>query len=127
MAKTENEIMTELESESEKLYAAAAPPEVAAEPIAAAIEKAAKEVYARMPEVGLVAAAGSGKASYALVDYSFTSDYRVLWAYAGGKWRNRFITDAQVGGIAKLLMEATQLGVWWTDSKITFMRCWKKF
>jgi len=113
MAKTKKEIMAELEAESEKLRAEAEAPKVAVEPVAAALEEAAKEVYVSMPEVGLVAAAGSGTASYALVDYSFTSSYRVLWAYAGNAWRRRAINDAQVA--------------WWTDSKLTFVRCWKKF
>ena len=127
MAKTEKEIMAELEAESEKLRAEAEAPKVAVEPVAAALEEAAKEVYVSMPEVGLVAAAGSGTASYALVDYSFTSSYRVLWAYAGNAWRRRAINDAQVAGIAKVVMEAARLDVWWTDSKLTFVRCWKKF
>ena len=64
-------------------------------------------------------------AQYLLVDYSFTSDYRVLWAYAGGKWRNRFITDAQVGGIAKLLMESSKVYVWWDQNKLTRVRGFK--
>ena len=127
MSKAEEEIMAELEAKSEKLLAAAAAPEIAEEPVLAALEEAAKEFYAEMPEVGLVTAAGSGRASHALVDYSFTSNYRVLWAYAGNAWRNRRITDAQVAGIAKIVMEATWLDVWWTDSKLTFVRCGKKF
>jgi len=132
MAKTEKQIMAELEAESEKLYAAIVAPtvaaaEVAEAPVAAALEQAAKEVYATMPQVGLVAAAGSGRASYALVDYSFTSAARVLWAYAGDAWRYKVISDAHVAGIAKVVMEATWLDVWWTDSNLTFVRCWKKY
>jgi len=129
MAKTEKEIMAELEVEAEKLRkaAAAAAPAIAVEPVAAALEQAAKEVYAAMPAVGLVTAAGSGRASYALVDYSFTSTSRVLWAYAGNAWRYRAIGDAEVAGIAKIVMESTFLDVSWTDSNLTFVRCWRKF
>jgi len=128
VAKTEKEIMAELDTATEKLKAAVAvAPEVAAEPAAAALEQAAKEVYAGVPAVGLVTAAGNGRASYVLVDYSFTSTQRVLWAYAGDAWRYRIISDAQVAGIAKAVMESTYVDVWWTDSSMTFVRCWKKF
>jgi len=127
MNKTEEEIMAELETESEKLRAAAGVPEIAAGPVSVALEEAMKEVYPQMLETGLAAAAGSGTASHALVDYSLTSANRVLWAYAGKKWRYRHITDAQVAGIAKVVMEASRLDVWWTDGNLTFVRCWKKF
>jgi len=72
-------------------------------------------------------AAGQGYADYILVDYSFTSTYRVLWAYAGGAWRHRKINDAQVAGIAKVAMEATRIDVWWSDGNLNFIRCWKKY
>lgn len=70
---------------------------------------------------------GSGEAKYLLVDYSFTSNVRTLWAYAGDRWRHRRINDAQVAGIAKVVMESDRLDVWWSDSTINFVRCWKKF
>ena len=132
MSKNEKEIMAELEVQSRELYAAiAAPavavPEIAMEPVVAALDEATKEVYAKMPPVGLVAAAGRGRASYALVDYSFTSASRVLWVYAGNKWRHKVISNAEVAGIAKLIMEATMLDVSWSDSNLTFVRCWKKY
>jgi hypothetical protein len=132
MSKSEKEIMEELEAQSQELYATiaappAAVPEIAAEPVVAALDEATKEVYAKMPLVGLVAAAGSGTASYALVDYSFTSATRVLWAYAENKWRCKAISDAEVAGIAKVVMEATRLDVSWSDSNLTFVRCWKKY
>ena len=68
---------------------------------------------------------GSGYAQYLLVDYSFTSNYRVLWAYAGNAWRNRRITDVQVAGIAKLLMESSKVYVWWDENRITMVRGFK--
>jgi hypothetical protein len=132
MSKNEKEIMEELEVQSRELYAAiavppVAVPEIAAEPVVAALAEATKEIYAKMPPVGLVAAAGSGRASYALVDYSFTSTSRVLWAYAENKWRYKVISNTEVAGIAKLIMEATLLDVSWSDSNLTFVRCWKKY
>ena len=130
MSKSEKEIMEELEAQSQELYAAiaapaAAVPEIAAEPVVAALDEATKEVYAKMPMVGLVAAAGSGTASYALVDYSFTSATRVLWAYAENKWRYKVISDAEVAGIAKLLMESGKVYVCWEENRLTFVRAFK--
>lgn len=68
---------------------------------------------------------GSGYAQYLLVDYSFTSSIRYLWAYAGNRWRYKRITDAEVAGIAKLLMEATKVLVWWEGNKLLFVRARK--
>lgn len=68
---------------------------------------------------------GHGDAAYLLVDYSFTSNYRTLWAYAGNRWRHRKITDAEVAGIVKLLIEAAKVHVWWSDDAITFVRAQK--
>ena len=74
----------------------------------------------------VTSAKGSGYATYILVDYSLTSNNRVLWAYAGKKWRYRHITDAQVAGIAKLLMEASKVYVWWDENKLTGIRAFKQ-
>jgi hypothetical protein len=70
-------------------------------------------------------AAGCGWASHLLVDYSFTSRSRTLWAYAGNKWRYRRITESQVNSIAKLLMEASKIWVCWKDGEMTFARAVK--
>ncbi|MGD2200395.1 MAG: hypothetical protein PVJ38_02030 [Candidatus Bathyarchaeota archaeon] len=127
---SEEEIMKELEAEAEKLYAGVEEriePMIAFEP---ELAEAMKEVYGEQPQLVQVlgiAAAASGTASYALVDYSFTSNVRTLWAYAGGRWRHRPITDAQVAGIAEVVMKADRLDVWWSNSRINFARCWKKF
>lgn len=69
--------------------------------------------------------AGCGWASHLLVDYSFTSGARTLWAYAGNKWRYKRITESQVNSIAKLLMEASKIWVCWKDGEITFARAVK--
>ncbi|MFB0513965.1 MAG: hypothetical protein ACETVQ_00150, partial [Candidatus Bathyarchaeia archaeon] len=117
----------ELEEKARELYE-----EVKVEvavPVEPELEEAVREVY-KEPELVQalgIAVAASGTASYALVDYSFTSNVRTLWAYAGGGWRHRGITDAQVAGIAKVVMESDRLDVWWSDNTINFARCWKKF
>ncbi len=69
--------------------------------------------------------AGCGWASHLLVDYSFTSRSRTIWAYAGNKWRYRRITESQVNTIAKLLMEASKIWVCWKDGEMTFARAVK--
>jgi len=68
---------------------------------------------------------GSGYARYLLVDYSFTSSYRVLWAYAGNAWRRKIISNAEVAGITKLLTESSKVYVWWDGNKLTFIRGFK--
>lgn len=124
---SEKEIFEELEEEARKLYEEVkVKVAVPAEP---ELEAAVREVY-KEPELIQVlgiAVAASGTASFALVDYSFTSNVRTLWAYAGDGWRHRALTDAQVAGIAKVVMEADRLDVWWSDSQINFARCWKKY
>jgi C1A family cysteine protease len=72
-------------------------------------------------------ARGHADAQYLLVDYSFTSNVRTLWAHAGGGWRKRPLSEGQVAGIAEIVMKADRLDVWWSDSRINFARCWKKY
>lgn len=128
---SEEEIFKELEAKSEELYAKiAAPPMEVAVPAEPDLEQAMKAVYGKEPhlvQVLGIAAAASGTATYALVDYSFTSNVRTLWANAGGGWRNRPLSEAQVAGIAEIVMKAVRLDVWWSDSRINFARCWKKY
>lgn len=131
MNKTEKEIMEELEKETAKLQGAIKTESKVSEvelPIAQALQEASKKVYAGIPEIGIeVGESGSGKATYVLVDYSCTSTGRTLWAYSGDKWRYVYLKDADLAGIAKVAMEADSLDAWWTDSQLTFVRCWKKF
>ena len=128
---SEEEIFKELEAKSEELYAKIEAPPIGVElPAEPGLEQAMREVYGMEPhlvQVLGIAAAASGTAAYALVDYSFTSNVRTLWAHAGGGWRHRAISEAQVAGIAEIAMKADRLDVWWSDSRINFARCWKKY
>jgi len=144
MLKTKEQIIKELETESRKLRAAgtqtaaratapSAPPimetakKMATKPAPPTIEQA-KKIYAGTPKESQVITSGSGGASYVLVDYSCDSDYRVLWAYAADAWRYKYLSDAEVAGIAKVIMEAKWLDVWWDDNNlIYYLRCWKQF
>lgn len=124
---SEEKIFKELEAKAAELYAA---PEMAEIPTEPELEQATKKVYGKEPQLVQVlgiAAAASGTATYALVDYSFTSNVRTLWAYAGGGWRHRALTEGQVAGIAKIVMKADRLDVWWSNGTINFARCWKKY
>jgi len=67
----------------------------------------------------------SGYAKSLLVDHSFTSNVRYLWAYSEGAWKYKPITDAQMEGIVKVLMEAKQVYVWWNGDVITMVRAMK--
>ena len=71
------------------------------------------------------AAKSEGWAQHILVDYSFAGA-RTLWAYAEGAWRYKPLTDAEVASIAKLVMEAGKVYVWWNTSNVlTMVRTWK--
>ena len=129
---SEEKIFKELEEEAQKLYASMEAGMVPAAqiPMEAELIQASVEVYGKEPELVQVlgiSAAQSGTATHALVDYIFTSTVRRLWAYVGGRWRGRNINEVQVTGIAKLVMEADRLDVWWSNTTINFVRCWKKY
>jgi C1A family cysteine protease len=78
-----------------------------------------------MWDMQVPAVKGCGYAQYLLVDYSFTSAARVLWVYAGNKWRYKVISDTEVAGIAKLLMESSKVYACWEENKLTFVRGFK--
>jgi len=125
----EEKIFAELEAKTSELYSkqitAAAQVDAEAE-----LSAAMKKVYGEEPNIAQllgIGAAGSGTAQYALVDYSFVSNVRYLWAYVDGAWRCRILSDPQVEGIAKVVMEASRLDVWWSDGAVNFVRCWKSF
>jgi len=84
-----------------------------------------QDVFGMWNMVMPAAVKGSDYAQYILVDYSFTSTSRVLWAYAGSAWRYKVIGDAEVAGIAKVLMESSKVYVWWDGNQITYIRGFK--
>lgn len=123
---SEEQAFKALEEMTKKVYAQ---PEARREaPPASTLQAKAAEVYAAEPGLlgvlGLTAA-GSGTAKYILVDYSFTTSVRYLWAYVDTEWKHTALNEDQVAGIAKVVLEANTVQVWWTDSQITFIRCWK--
>ena len=74
-----------------------------------------------------LSATGSGPAPHVLVDHYFTSTNAFLWIYAGNGWRNAKLSSDDEQGIAKVAFEADHVHVWWNDSKVTMLRCWKIF
>ena len=120
----DDKMMKELEAKTAELYA-----EEECVPCGAEeeLEVATMRVYGeKAPLIFGVAAAGSGTATYALVDYSFAGA-RTLWVYIGGAWKAHAIGDAEVASIAKVVMECNRLDVWWSDGTINMIRCWKTF
>ncbi len=120
----EEKMMKELEAKTAELYSEG-------ECVPCGAEEELKEATMRAygegaPAVFGVAAAGTGTATYALVDYSF-SGARRLWAYVGSEWKSHPMTDDEVSGIAKIVMECKRLDVWWSDGTINMIRCWKTF
>jgi C1A family cysteine protease len=67
---------------------------------------------------------GSGPAKHLLVDKYFAGGVR-LWAHAGGKWRYKNISDADLAGIVQELFAADRVDVWWDGNQITMIRPWK--
>jgi hypothetical protein len=69
---------------------------------------------------------GCNWANYVLIDHSFTSDRRVLWAYIDSKWRGRVIADPQVAGIGKILFESDKVWACYEGNQLLWVRGWKK-
>ena len=67
---------------------------------------------------------GCGFAKHILVDKYFGGAVR-LWAYAGGQWRYKNISDADLAGIAQELFAADKVYVCWEKNQITMVRAWK--
>ena len=77
-------------------------------------------------EAGAVVDTGCGFAKYVLIDYYFGSSLRRLWAYIPNKgWKYKNITETQVVGIGKDVMEADRVYVCWKGRNITFIRAWE--
>lgn len=75
-------------------------------------------------EADVEPAKGNGTAKYILIDKRFGNGV-ILWAYAGGKWRYKAISDADLAGIAQEAFAANRVDVWWDKNQITLIRPWK--
>jgi hypothetical protein len=53
------------------------------------------------------------------VDYSFTVNRRVLWAFVGGKWRHRLVSDAQLAGLGSILVGSKPVQACYEGDEIT--------
>jgi hypothetical protein len=71
-------------------------------------------------------AGGSGTAKHVLLDHYFASLHRRLWAYAGGAWRGRNVSNTEEQGLAQVAFASNRVDAWWDSSnKLTILRCWK--
>jgi Kelch motif len=68
--------------------------------------------------------AGTGTASYLLVDHYFGGGSR-LWAYVSGNWHGKDIPDGDLAGIAEDLYAASRVDCWWSGGDLTVVRGWK--
>ena len=66
-----------------------------------------------------------GYVEHIAIDYNFTSSDRILYAFAGGKWRQKVATDVELSGIVKLMMISDKVYVKWNGEELTFIRCYK--
>jgi C1A family cysteine protease len=67
---------------------------------------------------------GCAAAQHILVDRTFGGAV-VLWAYAGGQWRHKVVSDLELTGIAQELFAANQAVVCWDGDLITMVRAWR--
>lgn len=65
-------------------------------------------------------------AEHVVLDYSFTVNQRVLWAYIKGEWRYKLISDAQIAGIGSILFQASSVKACYQGKKLTKILGWKK-
>lgn len=70
---------------------------------------------------------GCAWTKHIVVDYSFTGNRCVLWAYLDGKWRHKIVTDAQLAGLGDTLFDASAVEACYEGDKITQIRGWKNF
>jgi hypothetical protein len=68
--------------------------------------------------------AGSGQASYVLVD-RYIGGAAVLWAYASGAWHGKDVSDEDLAGIAQDLFAANRVDAYWSGAELTIARGWK--
>jgi hypothetical protein len=68
--------------------------------------------------------AGSGQASYVLVD-RYIGGGAVLWAYASGAWHGKDVSDEDLAGIAQDLFAANRVDAYWSGAELTIARGWK--
>jgi hypothetical protein len=86
---------------------------------------AAEVAVPGIPQV-TVGAAGSGQANHVLVDHYFTSSLRRLWAYAGGAWRYRNVSNTEEQGLAQVAFASNRVDAWWDNNNVlSLLRCWK--
>lgn len=65
-------------------------------------------------------------AEHVVINYSFTVNQRVLWAYIKGEWRYKLISDAQIAGIGSILFQASSVKACYQGKKLTKILGWKK-
>ena len=68
--------------------------------------------------------AGSGQASYLLVD-RYIGGGAVLWAYASGAWHGKDVSEEDLAGIAQDLFAANRVDAYWSGAELTIARGWK--
>ena len=68
--------------------------------------------------------AGTGQATYLLIDRHFGGG-AVLWAYAGGSWHGKSVSEEDLSGIAQDLFAANRVDAYWSGSDLTLVRGWK--
>ena len=73
------------------------------------------------------AGAGSGTATYLLVDHYIGGSAGTLWGFAGGEWHaanNSEPVDEE--GIDQVAFASNRVDVWWNSTgAMTVLRCWK--
>jgi C1A family cysteine protease len=66
-------------------------------------------------------------ADHLVVDYSFNTNQRVLWAYVGGAWRSKAVSDSQLAALGDVIFGSTRVQAYYEGDQLTRIRGWKKF
>jgi C1A family cysteine protease len=65
-------------------------------------------------------------ADHIVVDYSFNTNQRVIWAHVGGAWRSKVVTDSQLSALGDACFGSTKVQAYYQGDELTRIRGWKK-
>jgi C1A family cysteine protease len=65
-------------------------------------------------------------ADHVVVDYSFDTNQRVLWAHVGGAWRSRVVSDSQLAALGDVCFGSSRVQTYYEGARLTRIRGWKQ-
>jgi len=77
-------------------------------------------------ELAITVDPGSGRAQYLIID-RYVGGSATLWAYVGGEWLGRSISQTELAGIGPDLMASNPVDIWWDNFELDIARGWKSY